>query len=401
MAREIESTNIEPVSVDVTTPAFEAYAKFREDYENTASCAVRGSMSDSVTGRVGTISDAAVDKMAVVWLAEKYKDLGHDITRADIEDGATTKFDALMSESALKQFESIKHAKFNHEGGFLLIGSREKDVLTGKDIDKTLKEIENQRRGLDLVSPLFANNGELFDKLAEDHNGKWSINYWDLKDARKADDKARSKGDRLYTDEERQAIDTLYKKWGSADMRRLEQRGQGDTMGCDGILNYDTVAKGASFNSPEEIHVAANAHSGYLAETIAQKCETEEQNLNVIQEARRMTREDQEAIKESMHYTVKPGQGFDRIARRVLSTENGQKPAESSVVQFSSEIAQRNGFDRNSYDPKVRSLQPGQRVQIHDDEWKMMRHLDSTIRIQEYLDKNLNAEVLDQTLRGR
>ncbi len=36
MAREIESTNIEPVSVDVTTPAFEAYAKFREDYENTA-----------------------------------------------------------------------------------------------------------------------------------------------------------------------------------------------------------------------------------------------------------------------------------------------------------------------------------------------------------------------------
>src|SRR5688572_15257009 len=98
MAREIESTNIEPVSVDVTTPAFEAYAKFREDYENTASCAVRGSMSDSVTGRVGTISDAAVDKMAVVWLAEKYKDLGHDITRADIEEGATTKFDALMSE---------------------------------------------------------------------------------------------------------------------------------------------------------------------------------------------------------------------------------------------------------------------------------------------------------------
>jgi hypothetical protein len=71
------------------------------------------------------------------------------------------------------------------------------------------------------------------------------------------------------------------------------------------------------------------------------------------------------------------------------------------VVQFSSEIAQRNGFDRNSYDPKVRSLQPGQRVQIHDDEWKMMRHLDSTIRIQEYLDQNLNNEVLDQTLRGR
>lgn len=401
MAREIESTNIEPVSVDVTSPAFEAYAKFREDYDNTAKCAVRGSMSDNATGRVGTISDAAVDKMAVVWLAEKYKDLGRDITRADIEGGATTKFDSLMAESALKQFESIKHAKFNHEGGFLLIGSREKDVLTGKDIDKTLKQIENQRRGLDLVAPLFANNGELFDKLAEDHNGQWSINYWDLKDARKADDKARSKGDKIYTDEERKVIDTLYKKWGSADMRRLEQRGQGDTMGCDGILNYDTVASGASFNSPEEIHVAANAHSGYLAESIASKCENEAQNLAVLQEAQRMTREDQAAIRESMHYSVQPGQGFDRIARSILSRENGKTPDESAVVQFSSEIAQRNGFNRDTYDPKVRSLQPGQRVQIHDDEWKMMRHMDSTIRIQEYLDNNLNAEVLDQTLRGR
>ncbi len=401
MAREIENARIEPVSVEVTTPAFEAYAKFREDYESTAGCAVRGSMNDNVTGRVGTLSDAAVDKMAVVWLAEKYKDLGRAITRTDIEDSATSGFDTLMSQSALKQFESIKHAKFNHEGGFLLLGSREKDVLTGKDIDKTLKEIENQRRGLDLVAPLFADNGALFDKLAEDHNGKWSINYWDLKDARKADDKARSKGDQLYTDEERKVIDTLYKKWGSADMRRLEQRGQGDTMGCDGILNYDTVARGASFNNPEEIHVAANAHSGYLAESVAAKCESEEQNMSVLQEARRMTREDQAAIREGMHYSVKPGQGFDRIARSVLSNENGKTPDEASVVQFSSEIAQRNGFDRNTYDPKARSLQPGQRVQIHDDEWKMMRHMDSTIRIQEYLDNNLNSEVLEQTLRGR
>lgn len=401
MAREIETTSFEPVSVEVTTPAFEAYSRFREDYENSPKCAVRSSMSDSQSGRVGTISDAAVDKMAVVWLAEKYKELGRDITRQDIEDGVNSGFDSLMADSALKQFETIKRAKFNHEGGFLLIGSKEKDVLTGKDIDKTLKGIENQRRSLDLVAPLFANNGELFDKLAEDHNGKWSINYWDLKDARKADDRAKAKGDRLYTDEERQVIDNLYKKWGSSDMRRIEHRGQGDTMGCDGLLSYDTVAKGAGFANPEEIHVAANAHSKYLADFVQNKCETEEQNMNVIQEARRMTREDQAAIEASMNYSVKPGQGFDRIARDVLTQQNGQKPQESSIVQFSTEIAQRNGYlSREEYD-KQRNLKPGQSVRIHDDEWKMMRHLDSTIRIQEYLDQNLNAEVLDQTLRGR
>jgi len=400
MAREIENTSFEPVSVEVTTPAFEAYARFREDYENSPKCAVRGSMNDSATGRVGTMPDAAIDKMAVVWLAEKYQELGRDITRADIESGATSSFDSMMAESALDQFETIKRAKFNHEGGFLLIGSREKDVLTGKDIDKTLKQIENQRKSLDLVAPLFANNGELFNKLAEDHDGKWSINYWDLKDARKADDKARSKGDRLYTDEERAVIDKLFKKWGSADMRRIEHRGQGDTMGCDGLLNYDTVARGAGFDNPEEIHAAANAHSGYLAEAVQAKCETEAQNLSVLQEARRMTREDKEEIEASMNYSVKPGQGYDRIARDVLTQQNGYKPQESSVVQFSSDIARLNGTTRAQYD-KERNLQPGQSVRIHDDEWKMMRHLDSTIRIQEYLDQNLNAEVLDQTLRGR
>jgi hypothetical protein len=400
MAREIETTNFEPVSVEVTTPAFEAYARFREDYENSPKCAVRGSMSDSQTGRVGTISDAAVDKMAVVWLAEKYKELGRDITRADIESGASSGFDSLMAESALKQFETIKHAKFNHEGGFLLIGSREKDVLTGKDIDKTLQGIENQRRSLDLVAPLFANNGALFDKLAEDHEGKRSINYWDLKDARKADDRARAKGDRLYTDEERQAIDNLFKKWGSSDMRRIEHRGQSDTMGCDGLLNYDTVAKGAGFENPEEIHAAANAHSGYLADFVQNKCETEASNMATIQEARRMQREEDEAIEKSMNYTVRPGQGYDRIARDVLKQQNGLKPQESSVVQFSEEIANLNGTTRARHNQEL-NLHPGQTVRIHDDEWKMGQLLESRVRVHQYLNDNLNLEVLDQVQRGR
>lgn len=401
MARDIESQSFEPLSVEVTTPAFEAYSRFREDYENTAGCAIRGSMSDRESGRIGTVADSTVDKMAVVWLAEKYKELGRSITRDDIENGATSKFDSLMAESAIKQFETIKHAKMNREGGFIGIGSREKDELSAKDIDHTLKKIENQRRSLDLVNPLFANNGELFDKLAEDHNGQWGITYWDLKDARKADDKARAKGDKVYTDEERAAIDTLYKKWGSSDMRRIEHRGQGDTMGCDGILNYDTVAKGAGFESPEDIHAAANAHSGYLKDAVQKKCITEENNMNVIQEARRMNRENLQQIEESAHHTVKPGEGFDRIARGTLRKENGQTPSERDVVDFSTDIAALNGFDRDTYDPKVRSIHPGQRIQVRDHAWQASKQLESYERIQEYLDANLNAEVLDQQLRGR
>ncbi len=401
MARDIESNSFEPLSVEVTTPAFEAYSRFREEYENTASCAIRGSMSDRQTGRIGTLADSTVDKMAVVWLADKYKELGRSITREDIASGANSKFDSLMAESALKQFDTIKHAKSDRQGGFIGIGSREKDELSSKDIDQTLKKIENQRRSLDIVNPLFAKNGELFSKLAEEHDGKIGITYWDLKDARRADDRARAKGDKVYSDEERQAIDTLFKKWGSSDMRRVEYRGQGDTMGCDGLLTYDTVARGAGFESAEDIHAAANARSGYLKDAIAEKCAGEESNMNVLQEARRMNKENLAAIEEAAHHTVRKGEGFDRIARGVLRQESGSAPSERDVVDFSTDIAQLNGFDRNTYDPRVRSIHPGQRIQVRDHAWQASRQLESYERVQEYLDKNLNAEILDQQLRGR
>lgn len=401
MARELDNQSMEPLSVEVTTPAFEAYSRFREDYENTAGCAIRGSMSDRETGRIGTLADTTVDKMAVVWLAEKYKDLGRSITREDIAGGATSKFDSLMAESALKQFETIKHAKSDREGGFIGIGSREKDELSSKDIDQTLKKMENQRRSLDLVNPLFANNGELFSKLAEEHDGKIGITYWDLKDARKADDRARAKGDKVYSDEERQAIDALYKKWGSSDMRRVEHRGQEDTMGCDGLLTYDTVARGAGFDNPEDLHAAANARSGYLKEAVAEKCKGEESNLNVLREARRMNQENLRAIEEAAHHTVERGEGFDRIARGVLRRESGKTPSEPDVVDFSSDIAKLNGFDRDTYDPKVRSLHPGQRIQVRDHMWQASRQLESYEKVQQYLDQNLNAQAMDQQLRGR
>lgn len=393
MAREIEYASVVPLSVETTTPAFEAYSKFREEFETTANCAIKNSFGDKESGKVGTLSQSSVDKMSVVWLAEKYQDLGRDITRADIENGATSRFDKLMAERAMQQFDTIKHAKFNHEGGFLLIGSREKDVLTGKDIDKTLRSIEDQRRSMDMVAPLFANNGELFNKLAEDHNGKWSINYWDLKDARRADDRAKAKGDSLYTAEERAVIDNLYKKWGSADMRRVEHRGQGDTMGCDGVLNFDTVAKGTGFDSPEEVFVAANEMNAHAIKETEEVCFGENLNMEDLQKAVQMQRDAKAQIEAASKYTVKPGQGFDRIARDVLTTENGASPQEASVVEYSSQIAGLNGYNRESYDPRVRSLQPGDVVKVHDDEWKLNRHLDATIEVQQFLNDTVNSRL--------
>ncbi len=396
MSRNFENASVEPLSVDVTSPAFEAYAKFREDFDSTAPCARRTSFDGNTNGTPGLVKDATVDKMAVVWLAEKYKELGRDVTRADIENGGTSKFDKLMAEHAMNQFDTIKHAKFNHEGGFLLLGSYERDVLTGKDIDATLKGIESQRRSMDLIAPLFANNGELYDKLAGTHNGQKSLNYWDLKDARKADDKAHAKGDTVFTAEERQIIDNLYKKWGSADMRRVENRGQGDTMGCDGILTYSSAARGAGFNYAQDMDITLNGRQ-FVAAEAKEVCKDEAHNMDVLKEATRMTREGQKEIEANSRHVVQSGEGFDRIARHALTRENGQRPSEAEVVGFSQDIAKQNGYSRSD-DVTKRAIQPNQVITLHGSDWKASRNLDLDIKVQEYLDRNLNNRLLGEQL---
>jgi hypothetical protein len=64
------------------------------------------------------------------------------------------------------------------------------------------------------------------------------------------------------------------------------------------------------------------------------------------------------------HYTVKPGQGFDRIARDLIRHKDGvQNPSERDVVELSDRIAKMNGLNGRT-DERARRLQAGSTIEI-------------------------------------
>ncbi|HEY9719876.1 MAG TPA: hypothetical protein V6C69_20520 [Trichormus sp.] len=375
------------VDVDMHAPAFEAYSSFKSQFDQLQKCP-QLSANQSESGGLG-LSDSQLDKLSIVWLAQQNSALGREITRADLDAPQANAFDTLMAEHARTQYEAVRHAHFDPEGGFLLIGSKEKDALTSKDIETSLKTIEKQRQSLDYADPLMSNNGALFYRLSREHDGVRSINYWDLKEARSTDDYEHSIGKSLFTDEERNLIDRMYKGWGRQDMRAIEERPQDSTMGCDGAITAASLAQGTGFQSADEMSHSFNQPR--TAATGAENCADKdaERRLAVIQNARQLLSADKDAIHAHSYYSVQPGQGFDRIARNVMANEQGAAPAEGDVVKYSQSIATMNGYDRDNYDAKVRSLQPGQSIQVHDSDWQLQQLLNSIGEVDDYVSDNL------------
>jgi hypothetical protein len=399
MANEF-SEDVSPKHVDVKTPAFEAYAALKADFDKASTCAQN--MVSRTADQYGKVAlpDSELDKLAVVWLDQQHKSLGRDITRDDLNAPQSSRFDTMMAERANNQFETIKHAQFNHEGGFLLIGSKEKDAITTGDIDKTLRKIEDQRQSMQYADALMKDGLNLFNKLAKVHDGEEAVTYWDLKDARKADDKARARGDKLFTDEERQSMDLLWDRWGHSHMRAIEQypsdRGShaGSNMPCDAKITLDSMAKGTGFNNADDM--AAALSSRFAARpnvSVAQDtCFEADRQHQIIEQAKQMWRDQKQAIQDESYMTAKPGDGFDKLSRRQLTYENGNKPSEHEVVANSRAIAHLNGFDRETYNPKKKSIHPGQSVQIHDVDWQMEQMLQSIGNINDWVQKSIDKK---------
>jgi hypothetical protein len=397
------NNTLRQVDLDVHAPAFDAYNSLKSQFDQLQQCPQQARSE----GQGGSgLPDSQLDKLAVVWLAQKSSALGRDITRADLEAPQATNFDSAMAARASQQYETIRSAHFDPEGGFLLVGSHDKDAITSKDIDASLKKIEKQRQSMDYADPLMANNGALFYELSKVHDGVRSINYWDLKEARSVDDYQRARGTHLFTDEQRSLIDRMYHRWSKDDMRGIEVRPQDSNMGCDGEITADTLAKGTGFNSAKELsntfnrpvqlvtpaeYCADTQASARQAEAEAQRAEAARQH-QIIQIARTALQAEKDAIQEQSYYSVTRGQGFDQIARRVMSTENGQVPSERNVVGYSRSIAQMNGYDRDHYDPKKRSLQPGQSLQVHDSDWQLQQWTDAVGEVNDYVRRNIDNQ---------
>jgi hypothetical protein len=159
-------------------------------------------------------------------------------------------------------------------------------------------------------------------------------------------------------------------------MSAIEERPQGSSMGCDGDITADTLAKGTGFRSVQEMISTFNP----AATTDSGDAEAARQDA-IIQNARQQWQASQQNIQTRSAYSVQPGDGFDRIARHVMTNENGSTPAEPDVINYSKSIAQMNGYDRDTYDPKKSSLQPGQSIQVHDSQWQQDQLLDAAGKI--------------------
>lgn len=374
--------------VNVQTPAFEAYAAFKSEFDNSEHCAARTADRQRRIA-VSSLPESELNKLSVVWLAEKQRELGRDITRSDLEGTFETSFDATMANLANNQFDKIKKAQWNPAGGVFLTGSKERDVITSGDIDKSLRKIEDQRQSMQYVDSLMSNSGELFYKLAKVHDGELSINYWDLKDARKADKKARDRGDKLFTDEERAAIDKMYDRWIHSHMRDIEHTPvtttrAGQQVRGESRITLASMAKGTGFNDIDEMEASFNAEP-----TPRYDCATADHNQKVVDTARAYAQLKAQEIEQRAAYDVQKGDGFDKIARNVLTNESGNVPNEKDVVDFSSSIAKLNGFERQSYDPKVRSIHPGQKIQVRDANWKLAERLTVVGEVAEFVEQNL------------
>src|SRR5262249_11196794 len=97
-------------------------------------------------------------------------------------------------------------------------------------------------------------------------------------------------------------------------------------------------------------------------------------------------------IKEMSAYQVQPGDGFDRIARNTLWTGNTFAGREGEIIENSRKIAEMNGFNRDNYDPTKRSLQPGQKVQVHDMDWQFEMMLQAIGRINDQVARDIDRK---------
>jgi hypothetical protein len=296
-----------------------------------------------------------------------------------------------MAAHAAKQYEAVKSAHFDSQGGWHF--AKDKDAITSKDIDVSLQTVEKQRQAMDYADPLMKDNGLLFSVLSKNHDGVRSVNYWDLKEARKIDDYEHSKGTALFTDEQRAVIDQMYHDWSTGTMRAVEDRPQGSNMGCDGEITMDSLTKGTGFANTDEMKSTFNqplqliTEAEYCRDTVAQR------QHDVLRQARQMWHQAESAINAQAHYSVKDGQGFDRIARDVMKKEGGgATPAEKDVETYSQDIAQMNGYDRDSYDPKMKPLKPGASVQVHDDQWQLGRKMDAVAEIDDWVKDNVDQK---------
>lgn len=168
-----------------------------------------------------------------------------------------------------------------------------------------------------LARDLDTTGDEFFSRLAKCDGEAGSISYFDISNMMKAD---KLMGGTL-NDSERKIVETLYQDWTEPYVQKL--------MDSNGRISAETL----------------QANKEVLAK--AEAAEAQEKDTVPEPEITAVANGIQSALQEEAQIDVNPGDGFDRIARRML-VKYGVQPTEAQVIDYARKIAALNNMTRES-----------------------------------------------------
>jgi hypothetical protein len=184
----------------------------------------------------------------------------------------------------------------------------------------------------------------------------------------------------VWTKANRDFAQHLAQNWDTPEVVALrgmytEQNEHGSSQGTNQYMTERSLVAASGYNSGSSLYQAFETPRAQAPQTLKEVtpaphtvkyAPTGEQ---LAQARADFHRQLQQHINAEAHYTVKPGQGFDVIARDVIKAHSHDESYKSPqrIVALSDKIAKMNGrTGRLAKDPV---LQPGEDLTVFDDTW--------------------------------
>ncbi|MBS1998569.1 MAG: hypothetical protein JSS86_19725 [Cyanobacteria bacterium SZAS LIN-2] len=374
-----------------------------QNYQQLGGGAEYGAYLNQVTASLK--GNPAFEEVAAAWTSHNTQrfDLDGDgsLSQGEIAASIRTTRDPLEREILVRvrdQFQDIRHS-----GGDGFLGIR-KDSLEPGDFAGYTGERQERRNQLSaasreqaqsryLMQPLLTTddgnpNHSLFRVLDNIKGGErdGNVSRGDLENFVKQYDRAAFNGgdvnSGVFTRANRDYAHSLMQNWDTPEVvalrgKHLETTGHYTQSRDNWYITESSLLAASGYNrntnlyrtfetpkpqaKPERLTPVNAAGSDDLIDPYA--------NPELTRQRAQFQQQLEQHVRAEAHYTVKQGQGFDRIARDVIRTHSNDNSykSEAKVTQLSDHIARLNG--REGRLDKKPVLKPGEDLQIFDNEW--------------------------------
>jgi hypothetical protein len=343
----------------------------------------------------GLKSSSSFDEVAAAWTRNNTNRFDMDgdqrVDRNELNAAIQRSRDPLEKEilvSVRDQYSDIRHA-----GGEGFLGLR-KDSLDHDDFDSFAQQNQERRdqaretrmrqgQSAYLMGPLLANpdgtrERSLFNHLDNIKGGSkdGDLSRGDFERFVQNYDRAALSGSAdvnqgFYTRTNRDYAQRVADNWDSPEIERLrgkrtQQEGHYEREVTNQYITESSLRAAAGYAGNVDLYRTFKPHEAPVPKAEAPHGPTAEQ----LAQARAQFEEQvRQHINQEAHYTVKQGQGFDRVARDVIKHHSADETYknEAYVEHFSNNIAKMNG--RHGRLDKTPVLQPGEQLRVFDDNW--------------------------------